>query len=297
MRELFGAAHCRQTLIGSGLGAVAVLGMWGAYQTWAPTWAPKLVAPQSEQVTEAAKLATEAQAALGPQGRAGLSPAELSRLTEATTAAARIASEAARRSGAGQDQAAAARAEAEKLSLSTSLEGSVDAAVRSTKAATAVVKRAGDTARAATLMWMAIGSIVGAILGGLMGQWLGRRLSYAVLCVASVAMALLLYLTIKEYGPRFLAYVALAGVPITAFFGWLPLYLPELYPTRLRATGEGFCFNVGRIISAVGVFGTGALVSAFAGIPYAAATMSAIFLFGIPLILIAPETKGQELPE
>ncbi len=74
--------------------------------------------------------------------------------------------------------------------------------------------------------------------------------------------------------------------------------LLELYPTRLlRATGEGFCFNVGRVVSAVGAFGTGELCRVLGGIPFAAATMSVIFLFGRPLIAFAPETKGQELPE
>ena len=38
-----------------------------------------------------------------------------------------------------------------------------------------------------------------------------------------------------------------------SFYGWLPLYLPELFPTRVRATGQGFGFNFGRILAAVGV--------------------------------------------
>ena len=37
-----------------------------------------------------------------------------------------------------------------------------------------------------------------------------------------------------------------------AFYGWMPLYLPELFPTRVRATGQGLCFNFGRVVAAVG---------------------------------------------
>lgn len=36
------------------------------------------------------------------------------------------------------------------------------------------------------------------------------------------------------------------------FYGFFPLYFPELFPTSVRATGQGFCFNFGRIIAAIG---------------------------------------------
>ena len=45
----------------------------------------------------------------------------------------------------------------------------------------------------------------------------------------------------------------------TLFFGWLPLYLPELFPTLVRATGTGIAYNAGRFATAVGVFAAGAL--------------------------------------
>jgi len=45
-----------------------------------------------------------------------------------------------------------------------------------------------------------------------------------------------------------------AGLVTTLFFGWLPLCLPELFPTSLRSTGTSFCYNVGRIIAATAPF-------------------------------------------
>jgi hypothetical protein len=42
------------------------------------------------------------------------------------------------------------------------------------------------------------------------------------------------------------------GVPVFGVFGAFPYYLPELFPTRLRATGAGFCYNIGRLVAAGG---------------------------------------------
>ena len=53
------------------------------------------------------------------------------------------------------------------------------------------------------------------------------------------------------------------GFVSTIFFGWLPLYLPELFPTYARATGAGVSFNFGRILTAFGVLATGAITAWF----------------------------------
>ncbi len=153
---------------------------------------------------------------------------------------------------------------------------------------------------ARTTMWMSLGAIVGSLLGGPIGEWLGRRVSFALLCLASMGLALVLYTTCTPYpmNARFLALVCLVFIPTIAFFGWLPLYLPELFPTRLRTTGEGFTFNAARVVSAYGIFGTPALIKLFGGsYPRAAATMSLIYAVGLIVIWFCPELKGKELPD
>src|SRR5205823_13154101 len=122
-----------------------------------------------------------------------------------------------------------------------------------------------------------------------------RRFAYCVLCLTSLASALLFFQTNSAFGPWFLATVFLAGGFTAAFYGWLPLYLPELFPTRVRATGQGFSFNFGRILAAIGTLQTGALMKA--GYPTACSVMSLIYLVGMAIIWLAPETKGQPLPE
>jgi MFS family permease len=139
-----------------------------------------------------------------------------------------------------------------------------------------------------------IGSFFGAVLGGL---W-GRRPVYFGLCVASLVMCTIVFNVFDTYNGWMLLVVGLVGCTTAAFYGWLPLYLPELFPTRIRATGQGLSFNFGRILAAVGVLGTGQLVALF-GQDYARAgwTISLVYLVGLVLIWFAPETKGQPLPE
>jgi hypothetical protein len=85
---------------------------------------------------------------------------------------------------------------------------------------------------------------------------------------------------------------------ITAsFYGWFPLYLPELFPTRVRATGQGLCYNFGRIFAAGGAMAQGQLVSHFGGsYAQAAAVVTFVYAIGMVIIWFAPETKGKPLP-
>ena len=90
------------------------------------------------------------------------------------------------------------------------------------------------------------------------------------------------------------------GRPLTAsFYGWLPLYLPELFPTRVRATGQGFGYNFGRIIAAAGALLQSSLMTGVFHGSYAqaGATISLIYVAGMAVIWLAPETRGKPLPE
>lgn len=154
-------------------------------------------------------------------------------------------------------------------------------------------------AKAYTQVASSSGAVLGTILGALVGGWLGRRWTYFGLCVLSLGAALWLFQANDTYGtPKFWGSVFLAGLTTAAFYGWLPLYLPELFPTRVRATGQGFSFNFGRILAAVGALQTGNLVAVFDGsYPRACAVTSLVYLVGMGLIWLAPETHGQPLPE
>ena len=101
-----------------------------------------------------------------------------------------------------------------------------------------------------------------------------------------------------EYGLIFLLSASWLGAISASFYGWLPLYLPELFPTAVRATGQGFGFNFGRIIAAAGNLQMANLLAAFNNdYASACALVAGVYVAGLILIAIAPETKGQPLPE
>jgi MFS transporter, SHS family, sialic acid transporter len=149
-----------------------------------------------------------------------------------------------------------------------------------------------------TQICLASGAIVATILAALAAGRYGRRVTYTVMCVASIVSALFLYQANESYGPMFLVSVFFAGGITAAFYGFFPLYLPELFPTAVRATGQGFAFNFGRIIAAIGGLQTATLIGWFDGsFPKAGSVMTVIYLAGLFIIWLGPETKGKELPE
>ena len=88
------------------------------------------------------------------------------------------------------------------------------------------------------------------------------------------------------------------GFFATVYFGWLPLYLPELFPTRARSTGTGVTFNFGRVATALGVLGSGQLMLYFNG-DYAMAgrVICLVYLVGMAIVFIAPDTSRRQLED
>ena len=149
-----------------------------------------------------------------------------------------------------------------------------------------------------TQITLGLGAIVGTITAALAAGRFGRRITYAVLCLASIGSALLLYLGNTHFGPFFLFCSFLAGAVTASFYGWFPLYFPELFPTSVRATGQGFAYNFGRIIAAIGGLQTAVLITAFDGsFPKAGSVLTVIYLVGVVIVWFGPETKGKPLPE
>lgn len=143
-----------------------------------------------------------------------------------------------------------------------------------------------------------LGAVLGGLVAPLLGYWFGRRVVYCGMCLAAVAVTSVLFRTMHEYGPAFLTLAFLGGATTASFYGWLPLYLPELFPTRARATGQGLAFNFGRVLAAVGAWQMPTLMAWFGkSYPKAGATLVLIYLLGCVLIWLAPETKDRPLPE
>jgi hypothetical protein len=107
-----------------------------------------------------------------------------------------------------------------------------------------------------------------------------------------------LFRFVTAYGGLFLFMAFVVGGTTASFYGWLPLYLPELFPTRMRATGQGFCYNFGRILAAAGALQMGHLLQLYKGsYAQAGATITLIYVLGLVLIWLGPETRGKPLPD
>lgn len=154
-------------------------------------------------------------------------------------------------------------------------------------------------AKAASQFALAIGAVLGCFAGPLLGQKFGRRWTYFSLCFGSLIFCGILFRGFSAYDNGiFLLTVGVVGAITAAFYGWFPLYLPELFPTRIRATGQGVSYNFGRVLAAGGALVQGELVAAYGG-SYASAgsVVTLIYILGMILIWLAPETKGRPLPE
>jgi SHS family sialic acid transporter-like MFS transporter len=145
---------------------------------------------------------------------------------------------------------------------------------------------------------LAIGAIIGTILAALAAGKFGRRITYALLCLGSVGSAVYFYQGHTAFNTSFLIAAVLAGGVTASFYGFFPLYFPELFPTAVRATGQGFAFNFGRVIAAIGGLQTANLKAYFDGdLPKAGSALAAIYLIGVVIVWFGPETKGKELPD
>ena len=145
--------------------------------------------------------------------------------------------------------------------------------------------------KSTTQFWWAIGATIGSFLGAPFAAAVGRRLSYVLISLGATSLTWAMFQWTAPLQPSFLPIVFAQGLVATLFFGWLPLYLPELFPTHVRATGAGVSMNIGRFATAGGVLAAGGLFTSLGG-EYSAigAACSLIYALGIVVILWAPKT-------
>ena len=143
-------------------------------------------------------------------------------------------------------------------------------------------------------VYSGLGAIVGCLIAPMIAAVFNRRIAYCLLCVLSLISCQILFRVFNAWTPGLQAMIFLVGGITAAFYGWLPLYLPELFPTRVRATAQGIAFNFGRIAAGLGAIGGGMIGSNYAEM---GSWVSLIYAVGMLIIWTAPETKGKPLPE
>jgi MFS transporter, SHS family, sialic acid transporter len=153
-------------------------------------------------------------------------------------------------------------------------------------------------AKARTTISRSSGAVIGSLLGGVLATWLGRRLTYFLISGLTFLVSSWIFGWLDPRHPWFLSASFVFGLIGVIYFGWLPLYLPELFPTRVRATGAGISFNSGRIVAAGVALGTGLIVSMSGG-DYARIGWwtGMIYVAGMVIILFAPRTDTGSLQD
>ena len=146
------------------------------------------------------------------------------------------------------------------------------------------------------IMLLNVGALIGYFSFGPLAERFGRRPMFAFMYAGSLIVMPLTFMLPHRYA-TVLALLPVLGFFSKGIFGGFPLYLPELFPTRLRSTGAGFCYNAGRIVASVSPFLTGVLVSTFGSFGRAASAMAAAYVLGLIILWWAPETKDRPLPD
>jgi len=144
------------------------------------------------------------------------------------------------------------------------------------------------------------GSFFGIYLFAIFAERFNRRSAFAIWFALAWVSVLLFFWTVS--GSRGSAFhLAALLAPVMGFctlgpFSGYTVYFPELFPTRLRATGCGFCYNAARILAAIAPFALGSFKAA-GEYAQAATIVSAIYLLGFIGTWLGPETRGKPLPE
>ncbi len=143
-----------------------------------------------------------------------------------------------------------------------------------------------------------VGGGLGLVSFGPLADRLGRRGAFLAFHVGGLAAALVLFGLVSGTTAVML-FLPVFGFLTLGMHAGYAVYFPELFPTALRGTGAGFCFNVGRVLAAPILVARGWLQSpqgASLSLRGAASLLSLLFLLGMVLLAAAPETRGRELP-
>ena len=144
--------------------------------------------------------------------------------------------------------------------------------------------------KAATQGWWALGAAIGSLVGAQLAGWMGRRRSYLSISIGATVLTIAMFQLTAPLQPGFHAVVFAQGMVATLFFGWLALYLPDLFPVAVRATGSGLAYNSGRFATAAGVLGAGLLFGALGGdYPLVGTICAGIYALGIVAIWLVEE--------
>ena len=147
------------------------------------------------------------------------------------------------------------------------------------------------------IMIWSIGGVFGYWCHGFISDAIGRRLTIMFYSAGTIAAGLVLYLALPSYQPWYPVVLPIFGFFVFGVFSGYAIYLPEMFPTQVRATAVGFCTGTARVITSFGPLVAGILVGAFGGsFNRVTAFMTCFAVLSIVAMLLGRETKGRLLP-
>ena len=145
-------------------------------------------------------------------------------------------------------------------------------------------------------LMFSLGSVAGFLTLGFFADTVGRKPTIWFYYLGALVVTVCYFLFARER-TALLVMAVVNGFFSSGQFAWMTIYLPELFPTRVRGTAMSLVFDTSRSIAALGPLLAGWLVTLFGGIGNAAAVMSLIYIVGLIATPFAgAETRGKPLP-
>jgi MFS family permease len=153
------------------------------------------------------------------------------------------------------------------------------------------------TEKSTATIYHGTAAVVGCVLAGYMANGMGRRGTIMLSSIGAFIASAILFETNPYFSDIIYWEDALLGFFIGICQAVMYIYLPELFPTRVRATAVGFCLNAGRLSAAIAALFVGTLVAFFGGYAQAAMAFACPYLIGFIAAWIGQETNGVALPD
>jgi len=153
-----------------------------------------------------------------------------------------------------------------------------------------------DHLRSAGTLLQDVGSLTGMLLFTWMASKWGRRPAFAVSFAGCLVITIFVFMCLRKPSHVYWMLPLLGMAQLSVFAGY-SIYFPELFPTRLRGTGVGFCYNTVRYLAAPTPVIRAQVANFFGSFRTGAAILSSIYLLGFLALIWAPETKDKPLPE
>ena len=154
----------------------------------------------------------------------------------------------------------------------------------------------GQSERGFVMMLLGIGGLTGGFFSGWIAKTLGVRKAMMLCFSGCTLMAVLLFGFNSVFSPIIYIETAFLSLFFGISQGLLSFYIPQLFPTEIRAGATGFCFNLGRVFTTIAVFSLGSLVTALGGYSNALLTFSLVFIIGFILLYFGRNDKVEAVP-